>query len=365
MHACKSSSDISYLISKGGDINNQSKIGETALMWAIKDENDTIVKILLDNDANILLETKDNKNALDIAIEINNSIILRLLSEHIITNNITINPNYNKIIAKYTTENRLKWKDACKIKDIQDIDKYKKVFKIESDNEQEICGKLDEKEQQFIDTKTQIVNQCINSEDLDGNDIQDIYPENFYSYEQNGVTYCEDIRTLFKLLKSFKKRQPPKPLENPYTGKVLPDTIIQDIEDKYKLYNIISTGKPIEEKIITPTTPRSKDILITQLSFFYNIMKNLSSKDIFLSSPKSQIDLFLQDLLSLSINNTSLFSISDLEKLKNDDLDKYKYQLIQLLLAKVLSDKYKYTEGETIVYPTREAIQNTWNKIFK
>jgi ankyrin repeat protein len=376
MHACKSSFDISYLITKGADIDNQSKIGETALMWAIKDENDTKVKILLDKNANILLETRDNKNALDIAIEINNSIILRLLSQHII-NNRDIEPrqstrskvkrwlDYNKIIAKYTTENRLKWKDACKIKDTQDIDKYKEVFKIESDNEQDICSKLDEKEQQFMDTKNKVINQCINSEDLDGNDIEDIYPENFYSYEQNGVTYCEDIRTLFKLLKSFKKRQPPKPLENPYTGKVLPDTIIQDIEDKYKLYNIISTGKQIEEKIITPTTPRSKDILLTQLSFFYNIMKNLSSKDIFLSAPSSQIDSFLKDLLSLSINSTSLFSISDLEKLKNDDLDKYKYQLIQFLLSKAIADKYKYTEGELIIYPTRDAIQNTWNKIFK
>jgi ankyrin repeat protein len=363
MHACKSSFDISYLINKGADIDNQTLNGDTALIWTIQDENEINVQILLDNNADILLK----KNSYQIALDINNSSILRILSEHIMEKNIDIGSKYQKYIKKFTSNNRLKWTDACKIKDAQDtqdINKYKELFHIEEKNIEDICDNLDKKEKQFLDVKTQVIDKCINSEDLDGNEIENIYPENFYSYEQNGVTYCEDIRTLFKLLKSFKKRQPPKPLENPYTGKVLPDIIIQDIEDKYKLYNIISTGKPIEEKIITPT-PRSKDILITQLSFFYNIMKNLSSKDIFLSSPKSQIDSFLQHLLSLSINNTSLFSISDLEKLKNHDLDKYKYQLIQLLLAKVLSDKYKYTEGETIIYPTREAIQNTWNKIFK
>jgi ankyrin repeat protein len=364
MYACKSSIDITYLIKHGANINNQSLNGETSLMWAIKDENETNVKLLLDNNANIKLETIEHKNAYQIALELNNSTILRLLSEHILENNIDINPRYYKYITKYTSDNRFNWKDACKTRDRYEVQKYKDILHIDDSGVEEVCEKLDSYEKELFNIKEQNITKCVNSDNLDGNDVNDIYPENFYMYQENGITYCEDIRTLFKLLKSFKKRQPPKPAENPYTGKPLSDTIIKDIEEKYKIYNTISTGKQIEE-IITPTTPSSKDILSGQISFFYNIMKQLSNKEIFLNSHINTLDSFIQYLKDIQVHGNLIFTDAELQKVKNDDLNKYKYQTIQLLLSKVLADKYKYIEGEQIIYPTREAIQQIWNKIFK
>ena len=364
MYAAKSSFDITYLIQKGGNINNQSINGETALMWAIKDENETNVKILLEHNPNILLETTEHKNAYQIALDVNNASILRMLSEYIMDKSIDINNKYYKYITKYTSEYRFKWKDACKSNDRYEVQKFKHIFNIEDTNVEDICHRLDTEEEKLNQIKQETLDKCINTDNLDGNDIKDIYPENFYTYKENGVTYCEDIRTLFKLLKSFKKRQPPKPVANPYTGKPLSDDIIKDIEDKYKLYNNISTGKQLEDTTPTPTTPSSKDVLLSQISFFYNIMKNLTLKNLFITSSLEQVNNFVSELETINIQSTPLFKSSELQKVKHEDLDKYKYQLIQLLLSKVLSDKYKYIEGDITIYPTREAIQNTWNKIF-
>lgn len=364
MYASKSSTDIEYLIKKGANINNQSLNGETPLIWAIKDENDTNVKILLENNANLALETVEHKNAYQIALELNNSIILRLLSEHIIENNIDMNPRYYKYITRYTSDNRFNWKEACQTRDRYEVQKYKDLLHIEETDVDDVCERLDVYEKNLEDTKQNNISKCVNSDNLDGNDINDIYPENFYIYQENGTTYCEDIRTLFKLLKSFKKRQPPKPAENPYTGKTLSKDIIKDIEEKYKIYNTISTGKQMDE-IVTPITPSSKDILLGQMSFFYNIMKQLSTKDMFLNAQTDKLDSFIQELKDIQVYGNVIFDDIELQKLKNDDLNKYKYQLIQLLLSKVLADKYKYVEGEQVIFPTREAIQQVWNKIFK
>ncbi len=365
MYACKSSIDIEYLIKQGAKINNQSLNGETPLIWSIKDENDTNVRILLQNDADLKLETVEHKNAFQIALEVNNSTILRLISEHIMENNIDINNRYYKYVTKYTSDNRFNWKDACKLKDRYEIQKYKDLLHIEESDVDDVCEQLDLYETKLSQIKQNDIGKCVNSDNLDGNDVNDIYPENFYVYQENGTTYCEDIRTLFKLLKSFKKRQPPKQAENPYTGKPFSDDIIKDIEEKYKIYNTISTGKQMDE-VVTPVTPSSKDILLGQMSFFYNIMKQLSSKEMFLNAQTDKLDSFIQELKDIQVYGNVIFNDIELQKLKNDDdLDKYKYQLIQLLLSKVLADKYKYVEGEQIIFPTREAIQTVWNKVFK
>ena len=243
MHACKSSFNISYVINKVTDINTQSNIGETALMWAIKAENNIAVKLLLDNKPNILLQTKDEENVLDIAIKMNNVSLLNLLHEYIIiSNNVDINPEYKKIIESYISRSRLRWKDACKSNNVAVINKYKKLFNIKETDINGICSKLDEKEQEFEDYKMKVINKCINSEDLLGDDLKDMYPENFYSYEQNGITYCEDIRTMFKLVSSSGI------VKNPYTREVLSVSIIQDIKDKYKIYNMISNDESKESK---------------------------------------------------------------------------------------------------------------------
>lgn len=356
MYACKSSIDITYLINKGANINNKTLIEETPLIWAIKDSNDKNVQILLENSAEI------SNNVISTALDIGNVSILRLLSEHIIDNNIDINPKYHKYISQYTSDNRFKWEDACKIKDEYEIQKYKDLFNINEENIDKICIQLNNKKEEMNEYKQKNLDKCINTDNLDGDDIQDIYPENFYTFEQNDITYCEDINTLFKLLESYKKRQPPKQAENPYTGKQIPNNIIMDIEKKYALYNQISTGKKSKSDVHGPTF---KDLLLNQLIMLYNILKYLTPKEIFISASETQIKKFIEELLSLKINDNNIFEQSDFTKISfNQDLDKDKYLLIQLLLSKIVIDKYKFIEHNIIVYPTRESIQKVWNKIF-
>lgn len=356
MYACISSLDITYLINKGANINNKSSIEETPLIWAIKDSNEKNVQILLENYAEV------TNNVFSIALEIDNASILRLLSEYIIDNNIDIDSKYHKYISQYTSENRFKWEDACKTKDEYEIQKYKNLFNINESNIAKICVQLNDIQKDMIDYKQKNIDKCINTDNLNGDNIHDIYPENFYSFKQNDITYCEDINTLFKVLKSYKKRQPPKQAENPYTGKQIPNDIIIDIEERYALYNQISTGKKYKDDVHGPTF---KDLLLNQLIMFYNIIKNLTSKEIFILSSEIHIKKFIEELMTLKINDKNIFEQSDFEKISlNQDLDKVKYLLIQLLLSKIVVDKFKYTENNVIIYPTRESIQTLWNKIF-
>jgi ankyrin repeat protein len=356
MHACISSFDITYLINKGANINHKSLTEETPLIWAIKDSNEKNVQILLENYAEV------TNNIFSIALEIGNASILRLLSEYIIDNNIDIDPKYQNSISQYTSDNIFKWEDACKTKDKYEIQKYKNLFNINESNIENICVQLNNIQKDMIDYKYKNINKCINTDNLDGYDINDISPESFYSFKQNDITYCEDINTLFKVLKSYKKRQPPKQAENPYTGKQIPNDIIIDIEEKYARYNQISTGKKNKDNVYGPTF---KDLLLSQLIMFYNIIKNLTLKEIFISSSEIQIKKFIEELLTLKINDKHIFETLDFEKISlNQDLDHVKYLLIQLLLSKIVIDKYKYTENNVIVYPTRESIQTLWNKIF-
>jgi ankyrin repeat protein len=356
MHACISSFDITYLINKGANINNKSLTEETPLIWAIKDYNEQNVQILLENNAEV------NNYVFSIALETDNASILRLLSEYIIDNNIDIDSKYHKYISQYTSENRFKWENACKTKDEYEIQKYKNLFNINESNIAKICVQLNDIQKDMIDYKQKNIDKCINTDNLNGDNIHDIYPENFYSFKQNDITYCEDINTLFKVLKSYTKRQPPKQAENPYTGKQIPNDIIIDIEERYALYNQISTGKKYKDDVRGPTF---KDLLLNQLIMFYNIIKNLTSKEIFILSSEIHIKKFIEELMTLKINDKNIFEQSDFEKISlNQDLDQVKYLLIQLLLSKIVVDKFKYTENNVIVYPTRESIQTLWNKIF-
>jgi ankyrin repeat protein len=358
MYACKSSLDITYLINKGANVNNKTLIEETPLIWAIKDSNDNNVQILLENSAEI------SNIVFSVALDIGTVSILRLLSEHIIEHNIDIDSKYHKYISQYTSENRFKWEDACKIKDEYEIQKYKNLLNIDESNIDKICIELNNIQEKMIEYKNKNIDKCINTDNLDGDNINDIYPENFYIFNQNNITYCEDINTLFKLLQSYKKRQPPKEIQNPYTGKQIPNNIITDIEQSYKLYNEISTGKKYKDKD-NENEPTFKNLLLNQLNMFYNIIKNLTSKDIFILSSKIHIKKFIEELITLKVNDKNIFELSDFEKISlNQDLDKVKYLLIQLLLSKIVIDKYKYTENNIIVYPTRESIQTLWNKIF-
>ena len=358
MYACKSSIDITYLINKGANINNKTLTDETPLIWAIKDSNDKNVQILLENSVEV------SNNAFSIALDIGTASILRLLSEYIIDNNINIDPKYQKYISQYTSENRFKWEDACRIKDEYEIQKYKNLLNIDESNIDKICVELNDIKEKMIEYKNKNIDKCINTDNLDGDDINNIYPENFHVFNQNNITYCEDINTLFKLLQSYKKRQPPKEVQNPYTGKQIPNNIIMEIEKSYKLYNEISTGKKYKSETDT-YGPTSKDLLLNQLSMFYNILKHLTPKEIFISSSDMQIKTFIKELRLLKINDKNIFEESDFEKISfNDSLDKDKYLLIQLLLSKIIIDKHKFTENNIIIYPTRESIQTLWNKIF-
>ena len=71
---------IKTLLQKNIDINHTNNNIDTALMTASRLEEILIVKILLEHDANISIENKNNHTALDIAIFVNNTDLINMLS---------------------------------------------------------------------------------------------------------------------------------------------------------------------------------------------------------------------------------------------------------------------------------------------
>jgi ankyrin repeat protein len=76
-----------YLIKKGLDVNAQDFLGETALIDACTwgDHYIGVVKLLLENGADIMIKNKANKNALMIAKKRGHKKIIKLLEEKLTT----------------------------------------------------------------------------------------------------------------------------------------------------------------------------------------------------------------------------------------------------------------------------------------
>ena len=281
-------------------------------------------------------------------------------------------PKYKQYISKYTSNKRLGWKEACEDQNLNEnkevLLNYKQILNLEQSESDEICKQLDNYEEELKKLKINNADKCINPNDLNGDDINNINPENFHILKENNVIYCEDIVTLMKLLKTYNKKK--KDIINPYTGNVLDNNEIDNIKKKYEIYSMISTGQHYDGEEIVAL---SETILLNDLSILYNIMTHLSSKTIFMNAKVDVLEIFIQELRELNIKDEKIFTDDELNKIKNNDINKYKSQLIQLVLAKSLRDKFKYSvpivnssgdNDELMIYPIREKIQVIWNKIF-
>lgn len=74
---------VSLLISSGADVNAKFYCNTTALHTACAWERTEIVALLLENNANPFVKDSEGKTPLDIAIEVDNKIIIKLLEEAI------------------------------------------------------------------------------------------------------------------------------------------------------------------------------------------------------------------------------------------------------------------------------------------
>jgi ankyrin repeat protein len=75
---------VNSLLKHGAKINHQDSKSNTALHYTARTGKYEVVKVLVENGANISLKTRDNKTALDIAISANkkNQQLIDYLNEH-------------------------------------------------------------------------------------------------------------------------------------------------------------------------------------------------------------------------------------------------------------------------------------------
>ena len=111
------------LLNAGVNINSQQKDGFTALMYAvfkIKENSDIIIRTLINSGADIYIKNKYNQTAFDIAVKKNNRSAVKILLQY--KDNWIFNPRTKKI------NQLLLWSEK-NIQSIKDITKYWKKYK--------------------------------------------------------------------------------------------------------------------------------------------------------------------------------------------------------------------------------------------
>jgi len=73
--------EVARLLSAGENINAQGKSGETALMFAVKNNHLSTVKLLIEYGADLTMKTALGNTALDIAKKKSNADVVKMLNE--------------------------------------------------------------------------------------------------------------------------------------------------------------------------------------------------------------------------------------------------------------------------------------------
>lgn len=214
---------VSFLIKDGAIVD------EETLRGAIKNNHIEVVKLLLQRGAKINADilalaiaggdidmfkylfvkskSKVNDDFIVLAMEAGSSDIL----------------NYLESLRSSNTSYAYKWENQYNNKKLSDyrILEAARMYKISEDKSikemrQELSKKIYGKG---------LPNNCVNTDSITGDSVEEIPSEFLYTFTQDGKVYCENLRAMAKLKK------------NPYTGKPLDKRVIDDILSKSSLLN--------------------------------------------------------------------------------------------------------------------------------
>lgn len=158
---------------------------------------------------------------------------------------------FKKFTKKVIESNKLAWQQMCSpMYKKFDITELRKIAKLEGIpfyktlSKRELCLELSIYLSKLIIISNKLKNKCINSTTIDLEDIKNLPPHKLYPLVFNDNTqdhiYCFDIEEIYKYTQTNKT--------NPYNRQLISNDDLDDINDAYKKYMLISNIKAIQKK---------------------------------------------------------------------------------------------------------------------
>lgn len=175
--------------------------------------------------------------------------------------------------------------------------------------------------------------KCQNSDSIFGDDVNDIKPEFFFTYEHNNKIFCEDIRVLYdQIILSEKKGE--EDTLNPYDRTPLSQELVQSIKKAYNKLNdtmiSLEDEEEQQEKLSLHDILTSKTADLSGLFFHHAPIENFINSD---------TSIFREFLMYLEDDN--IISEREVEHiLKIQDLQSQKIAAVDLLTIKIRNDPY-------------------------
>jgi ankyrin repeat protein len=226
---------IALLLGSGADVNIQDKSGRTALYYFSKKGDFENVKLLLSKGASINFPIDQISDPKIKKYLINRKTLWKsTVREKLMTKmESTYNYRSEKVCDVF---NVLDKEELFMVADLYGIDEKLSRF--------QICQKLKDILDGKIKGKEEALGTCNNVETgILQTDIKDIDPRSFFTFEQNGKIYCEEVEALYEQIFVHGITK------NAFTNQPFSEAIKNRIEKHYQIYikdRILEEEKPQE-----------------------------------------------------------------------------------------------------------------------
>jgi ankyrin repeat protein len=248
----ESNDKIKLLIEGGINVNIQNNNGHTRLFYA---EDVDIINLLIEAGADVNIQNKSGKTALFYFSKKGDFQIVKLLVSKGASINFSINKIFDPRIKRYLISRKTLWKrtvreklmtkmestynyrseKVCDVFNVLDKEELFMVADLYGIDEKlsrfQICQELKDILDDKIKGKEEALGVCNNTETgILQTDIKDIDPRSFFTFEQTGKIYCEEVEALYEQIFTHGLTK------NAFTNQPFSEDIKKRVKKHYNIY---------------------------------------------------------------------------------------------------------------------------------
>lgn len=252
---------------------------------------------------------------------------------------------------------RFKWENLCSVLDKINIHDLYELAAIEripyysSMSRREVCAELSKLAAERMIRKGKIEHKCLNKDSISGDSIKDIPAEFFVSFYDNNKLFCEDIRSLYKIVNET--RYP----KNPWNGVPFSKEVINLINDEYNiLERTVNTFKDLNTK----EEPISITSLLTQkVAKLLGLLNYPNNGQFFIDASNRKIQRFINKL-----KDNNILDSRDSRILLGESSKTKKMTLVNILINKIEGDRNQVQTQHGVISNLIFDISEIYNSIF-